>query len=142
MVSFIDTNNFAVVHETMAAEKTIILISGGGSTPMPLLSSRKTHHLTACHIGNGGIGFELASQLLSDSSKHVILGSRSVERGEAAVRDLQSRKLPGTVELLQLDVASDESISAAAKTVESKLGRYARHGFCYAIRFILGFKHL
>src|SRR5277367_3810024 len=78
--------------------------------------------------GNGGIGFELASQLLSDSSKHILLGSRSAEKGEAAVKDLQSRKQPGTVELLQVDVASDESITAAAKWVESKHGRYAQLG--------------
>ena len=73
---------------------------------------------------NGGIGFELAAQLLADSTKHVLPGSRSIEKGEAAVTDLQSRNLPGTVELLQLDVASEESISAAAKSVESKYGRY------------------
>src|SRR5271170_7156885 len=76
--------------------------------------------------GNGGIGFELASQLLADSSNHVLLGSRSAEKGEAAVKDLQSRKHPGTVELLQVDIASDESIAVAAKIVESKHGRYAQ----------------
>ncbi|MCJ1240466.1 hypothetical protein MMC14_008469 [Varicellaria rhodocarpa] len=85
----------------MAAMKNIILITGA----------------------NGGIGFELASQLLSDSSKHILLGSRSAEKGEAAVKELQSRNHPGTVELLQVDVASDESITAAAKLVESKHGR-------------------
>ena len=74
--------------------------------------------------GNGGIGFELASQLITDSSKHVLLGSRSVEKGEAAVKELQSRNQPGTVELLHVDVTSDESITAAAKSVESKHGRY------------------
>jgi NAD(P)-dependent dehydrogenase (short-subunit alcohol dehydrogenase family) len=78
--------------------------------------------------GNGGIGFELALQLLADSSNHVLLGSRSVEKGEAAVKDLQSRKQPGTVELLQVDVTSDESIIAAAKRVESKHGRYVQVG--------------
>lgn len=77
------------------------------------------------NAGNGGIGFELASQLLADSSKHVLLGSRSAEKGEAAVKDLQSRNQPGTVELLQVDVANEESIIAAAKEVESKHGRYA-----------------
>ena len=76
--------------------------------------------------GNGGIGFELATQLLSDSSKHVLLGSRSAKKGEDAVKDLQSRNLPGTVELLQVDVASDESITAAAEMVGSKHGRYAQ----------------
>ena len=74
---------------------------------------------------NGGIGFELASQLLTDSSKHVLFGSRSVEKGKAALKDLQSRKLPGSVELLQLDVDSVESFTAAAKSVESKHSRYA-----------------
>jgi NAD(P)-dependent dehydrogenase (short-subunit alcohol dehydrogenase family) len=76
--------------------------------------------------GNGGIGFELASQLITDPSKHVLLGSRSVEKGEAAVKELQSRNQPGTVELLQVDVNSDESIIAAAKSVESKHGRYSQ----------------
>lgn len=75
------------------------------------------------YIANAGIGFELASQLLSDPSKHVLLGSRSVEKGEAAVKHLRSRAQPGTVELLELDVSSDKSIEAAAKAVESKHGR-------------------
>lgn len=72
---------------------------------------------------NGGIGFELAAQLLADSSKHVILCSRSKEKGEAAIKDLESRNLPGSVELLQLDVSYWKSIEAAAKTVEDKHGR-------------------
>ncbi|ROV93968.1 hypothetical protein VSDG_06237 [Cytospora chrysosperma] len=72
---------------------------------------------------NGGIGFEVATQLLSDASKHVLLGSRSAERGGQAVKDLQSRGLPGTVELLQLDMSSQDSILAAAKRVESEHGR-------------------
>ena len=76
--------------------------------------------------GNGGIGFELAAQLLQDSSKHVLLGSRSAVKGEAAVKDLQSRKQPGTVELLLVDVAMAETITAAAESVESKHGRYVQ----------------
>jgi NAD(P)-dependent dehydrogenase (short-subunit alcohol dehydrogenase family) len=66
------------------------------------------------------------AQLLSDSSNHILLGSRSAEKGEAAIKDLQSREQPGTVELLQVDVAIEESITAAAKWVESKHGRYAQ----------------
>ena len=73
---------------------------------------------------NSGIGFELAAQLLSNASNHVLLGSRSVEKGKAAVKELQSRNLPGTVELIQIDVASEDSIFAAAKEVESKHARY------------------
>jgi NAD(P)-dependent dehydrogenase (short-subunit alcohol dehydrogenase family) len=79
--------------------------------------------------GNSGIGFELASQLISDSTKYVLLGSRSFEKGEAAVKDLQFRYQPGTVELLQIDVTSEESIANAAKTVESEHGRYVSSPF-------------
>ncbi|KAF2031234.1 NAD(P)-binding protein [Setomelanomma holmii] len=72
---------------------------------------------------NGGIGFELAAQLLADASNFILLGSRSVEKGESAVKDLQARDLPGSVELVQIDVTSDESIEAAAKQVKEKHGR-------------------
>lgn len=75
--------------------------------------------------GNAGIGFELASQLLADKMKHVIIGSRSVDKGEAALKDLQSRKLPGAIEMIQLNIDHRESIEAAAKKVESTHGRYA-----------------
>ncbi|KAF2269997.1 NAD(P)-binding protein [Lojkania enalia] len=85
----------------VAIKQTIVLITGG----------------------NGGIGFELAAQLLSDASKYVLLGSRSLEKGNAAVENLRSRKLPGTVDLVQVDVADETSIATAAKDVESKYGR-------------------
>lgn len=73
--------------------------------------------------GNGGIGFELAAQLLVFPTNHVLLGSRSPEKGGAAVKDLQSRGHPGTVELLALDVADEHSIKAAAEQVGGKFGR-------------------
>ncbi|KAL6705867.1 hypothetical protein ACN47E_006327 [Coniothyrium glycines] len=72
---------------------------------------------------NGGIGFELVAQLLGDPSNYVLLGSRSIEKGQVAVNDLRSRNLPGKVELLQIDVASEKSIRAAAAQVEGKHGR-------------------
>lgn len=66
----------------------------------------------------------MAAYLLTDATKHVLLGSRSVEKGEAAVAELTTRQLPGTIELLTLDVASEDSISRAAELVEKKHGRY------------------
>ena len=65
----------------------------------------------------------MANQLLADGSFHVLLGARSSEKGQAAVAELQSRNLPGTVELLHLDVADEHSVIAAAKLVEEKHGR-------------------
>jgi NAD(P)-dependent dehydrogenase (short-subunit alcohol dehydrogenase family) len=87
------------------------------STPITEL----TNNLTA----NSGIGFGLAALLIEDASKHVILGSRSVSKGEAALKDLQSKNLPGSVELQQLDVTDEESIGTAAANVERTHGRSA-----------------
>ena len=66
----------------------------------------------------------MASQLLQRSENHVLLGSRSTEKGEAATSDLQSKGLSGTVELLNIDVDSEESIASAAEKVERTHGRY------------------
>lgn len=73
--------------------------------------------------GNGGIGFELVAQLMAKGSYHVYLGSRSIDKGKIALRDLQSRGYTGTAELIQLDVTSDDSINAAVKTVEAAHGK-------------------
>lgn len=72
---------------------------------------------------NGGVGFELAAQLMAKDSYHVLLGSRSPEKGNAAVKVLQSRSLPGSVELIVIDVTSDESIEGAATTVQNNHGK-------------------
>lgn len=53
---------------------------------------------------------------------HVFVCSRSVEKGQAAVKDLQSRGYSGSCELMQLDQTDDNSINAAAKHVESNYG--------------------
>ncbi|CAG5178137.1 uncharacterized protein ALTATR162_LOCUS8551 [Alternaria atra] len=72
---------------------------------------------------NGGIGFELTAQLLHDSKYLILLGSRSLEKGEAAVKLLQERGLPGKVQVLQIDVNSEASITNAQKVVEEKYSR-------------------
>lgn len=82
--------------------------------------SRKADTVAA----NGGIGFELARQLLSKTGTtwHVLLGSRSLEKGQAALERLQSYGLPGTVELVQIDVTEDSTIVRAGKDAESSYG--------------------
>ncbi|KAM0718246.1 hypothetical protein Q7P37_006578 [Cladosporium fusiforme] len=85
----------------MANDKTLVLITGA----------------------NSGIGFEWAAQLMEKGTYHVFVCSRSVDKGNAAVKELQSRGYAGTCELLQLDQTDDESIAAAKKHVESAYGR-------------------
>lgn len=53
----------------------------------------------------------------------MLLGSRSADKGNAAVKDLESQKLPGSIEMLQVDLTSDDSIKKAAETVESGHGK-------------------
>lgn len=73
--------------------------------------------------GNGGIGFETVAALLASSAKyHVIMGSRSIERGEKAVATLKERFPDGNLSLIQLDVTDEKSIIDAAAFVNSKFG--------------------
>jgi len=75
--------------------------------------------------GNSGVGFGLASQLLNRGTYHVLLGSRSTDKGRDAVKDLQARheSQSDAVELLQIDVTDDDSIDKAAVTVRNKHGK-------------------
>jgi NAD(P)-dependent dehydrogenase (short-subunit alcohol dehydrogenase family) len=67
--------------------------------------------------GNAGIGLALCTQLVLEHGCEVFLGSRNAERGGAAVSSIRD-KIPancaGSVELVNIDVASDESVAAAA----------------------------
>lgn len=72
---------------------------------------------------NTGIGYEAVKAFLaSPTTYHVILGSRSAENGNAAISQLKSEfpDSPTTLELLLVDLTSDESIASAFETVSSK----------------------
>lgn len=68
-----------------------------------------------------GIGLALCKQLCKDHGAKVFLGSRSAEKGEAAVKDVKEYAGPeAMVELLQIDVGSDESVQKAAASLKEK----------------------
>ncbi|RMZ84681.1 hypothetical protein DV737_g893, partial [Chaetothyriales sp. CBS 132003] len=87
------------------ASKTVILVTGA----------------------NNGIGYETVAALSAASpSFHVLLGSRSVEKGQKALSDLQSAhgsSLKAPISVLQLDVADQKSIQAAKSQIESEFGK-------------------
>lgn len=62
--------------------------------------------------------------LMSGPSNHVIITSRNVEKGQAALKELQSLKQPGSAEMLQLEVTKPESITQLAQNVEKSHGRF------------------
>mmetsp|Transcript_976 Transcript_976/g.1275 ORF Transcript_976/g.1275 Transcript_976/m.1275 type:complete len:291 (-) Transcript_976:193-1065(-) len=69
---------------------------------------------------NSGIGLALCKQLAKDHGAKVFLGSRSVEKGQAAVQEVLDMAPGSIVEMVQIDVSSDDSVQAAAKSLFEK----------------------
>ncbi|KAL3491893.1 NAD(P)-binding protein [Aspergillus germanicus] len=67
-----------------------------------------------------GIGFAAAQNLASTGRYHLLVGARSQEKADAAVQQLPL--LSSDLTPLFIDVSSDASIAAAAKTVSAKFG--------------------
>src|ERR1700677_4254918 len=66
---------------------------------------------------NQGIGLQVARELVANGLT-VLVGSRNLERGEAAAKDIG----PGAV-AVQLDVTDGASIAAAAERIRQETGR-------------------
>lgn len=86
------------------AEKTVVFITGA----------------------NTGIGYETVRALVGQDTRgyHVLLGSRSIEKGNAVAESLRT-EFPDTtsvIDVVQIDVSSDESINAAYETVKAGPG--------------------
>ena len=60
---------------------------------------------------------------MAKGSYHVLLGSRSAEKGDAVAEELQSRNLPGSVEVVPLDVTNDDTIERAVTSVQRTYGK-------------------
>ena len=77
---------------------------------------------------NKGIGREICRRLIADHPDcAVILGSRSVARGEAAVEAIlkQEPSAEGRLEWVPLDVEDDDSVAAAVETIVERHGATA-----------------
>ncbi|CAO1632864.1 unnamed protein product [Jaminaea pallidilutea] len=75
---------------------------------------------------NAGIGFAIAKILYSDPAFHVLLGSRSLPKGEAAAEAIQQSSTStdkGSIEVVQLDVTQPASISALCEHIQNTHGR-------------------
>jgi len=82
--------------------------------------------------GNKGIGQAIVKRLLEDyPDTQLLLGSRDVPRGEAAKEQIIQQlgeSSRGRVEVLQIDVTSDESVNKAVETVVEKYGATPLYG--------------
>jgi len=75
--------------------------------------------------GNNGIGYEAVKAFLqSPNPYHVLLGSRSLEKAALAIENLHKEcsESTNTVEAVQLDLTSDESIEKAFEQVKAGSG--------------------
>lgn len=69
---------------------------------------------------NKGIGFQIAQQL-GDRGYTVLIGSRDLARGEAAVKELVAGGIEAAA--IQLDVTDETSVRAAAARIGERHGR-------------------
>lgn len=99
----VDTQPSEIPTKMASPDKEIVLITGG----------------------NGGIGREIARQILRDHGQrfHVLIGCRKLADGEAAVEELQGEGHGVAVEAVQLDITDEGSLAAAAKLVGDRFGR-------------------
>ncbi|GIZ41177.1 hypothetical protein CKM354_000449200 [Cercospora kikuchii] len=87
----------------MASGKTVVLITGG----------------------NTGLGLEIVKALYtSDRAYDIVIGSRNVQRGEDAIASVKQETpdSKSSLSLVQVDISSDESITAARDQVASQFG--------------------
>ena len=75
---------------------------------------------------NKGIGQAIVKRLLAEfPDTHLLLGSRDKQRGDTAVQELLTElgsSVKPRLEMLLIDVGSDESVSAAVEVVKGKFG--------------------
>lgn len=73
---------------------------------------------------NSGIGKALCQQLATEDGCFVFLGSRSADKGAAAIKDIvdQAPAAESKIKLLEIDVTDDASVAAAATAVKDALG--------------------
>ncbi|KAH9990744.1 NAD(P)-binding protein [Xylariaceae sp. FL0662B] len=88
----------------MASDKIIVLVTGG----------------------NTGLGLEVVKALYkTDIPYEIIVGCRTVSKGEAAIENVKTEipQSSSSLSILQVDLSSDSSIEKAVEALESRHGR-------------------
>lgn len=72
---------------------------------------------------NSGLGFECAKQMLQAGLSHLIMGVRSVKRGEDAASHLRIVDSKASIDVWELDMEVYSSVQSFAKRCETELKR-------------------
>ena len=67
--------------------------------------------------GNAGIGEAICKLLVLERGCRVFMGSRSVEKGQNALKEMGLGDKEGNITVVQCDVQSDDSVKDAAAKV-------------------------
>lgn len=68
----------------------------------------------------------MAALAAASADFHILLGSRSVDKGEKAAKEIQqagANSIKATISVLQIDVTDNESVQAAKKRIETDFGK-------------------
>lgn len=71
---------------------------------------------------NTGLGFASA-KMIADKGATVVMGVRSIERGEKAADDIRKGNPRGTLEVMQIDLGDLESVHAFAEAFKQRFDR-------------------
>jgi len=91
---------------------------------------------------NKGIGLQVCKKIVQTvPDAHVLLGSRSSARGAKAVEDVIASEptAAGRVEMVELDVADEASVAAAAAAIQAKFADDAQPLFALCNNAGVGF---
>ncbi|KAI0158067.1 NAD(P)-binding protein [Xylariaceae sp. FL1272] len=82
--------------------------------------SGKTAIITGANIG---LGYEAAIQLLDLKLSHLVIGARSLQRGNDAAAIMQKRHPQARIDVWEVDMSSYDSVRAFARRIDSELDR-------------------
>lgn len=73
---------------------------------------------------NRGIGYAIVQALCMEvPARTVILGVRSLDKGEEAINTLRDTGITATLDKVQLDITDDASVTSAVDYIKSKYGK-------------------
>jgi len=83
------------------------------------------HEIILITGANTGLGLEIVKALCQSTTPyHILVGTRDLSKGQAAVESVQAAypSTGSTLSRIQVDIASDDSIETAIKTITTQYG--------------------
>lgn len=75
-------------------------------------------------IKSTGIGYFILEQLaLKEPESQYLLGSRSIANGQKAIEQLRDDGVKANIDVVELNVLSDDSLNKVVETVKQKYGK-------------------